>query len=1006
MAAGLPMTVPAAPIAPPASVEQDMLQTGDVRVEEPPSAGSAQDAQDALTEEQKAAIFSLLDLREHNPATESAPMDGIEWPCQIHHSLSLIEAADEIENAAHGDHEMPDVVQIRITGGEQQPRDNNLSAATHVKVQVMETKHRPVRAMKKKYRKKKYRPVRVAETKYQQVQVTETKYKPDSLLKDVRGLLLTGLLEGFRVAYKKNGVEMAGRIDGQGYSCGCSQCGYSNIMNACEFELHAGQSTNNQNDHIFLETGISLYKLIQTLKYKRLDLLGDLIEEQAGLPPNLVEYEKWKASFQADVENNDLGDASSDPCLTQRSQEYPAGVTTHITRGTILTRSLKKSTSNRIPNLDWSAFTRPRWQYKRANTETSARTLSINPEKGTSGLSTGSIMKSGTEEIPSKNTMGVLREVIKLNVAGSAAVISRRPRWQYKRASIETSAPTLSINPEKGTSGLSTCTTVKSDTEETLSENTTGLLSSEVRKLIFDETAAALSTALSSPVSVAQAPPPDHRMESKSKESRTPKVRDNTLHPLVFKEGGLPELTLLTYKLKHGEALKQGYKRGSGIVCDCCNEEFTPSQFEDHAGMGRRRQPYRNIYTSEGLTLHELALKLQSQNSNGVSSVDFSDIDDPPNIASSGRIKEPSTIGRPIIVPFKRMLQERAVIESCHLCGDADTTVGKISDDMIIFCNQCERPCHVKCYNSGLQEKKAPLNVLAEYMKFHFFCCKKCQLLHASLHHVLNNREKIRHKRSNVYWHLLSGMNLKRDVQHYMDQVIGIFKVAFPETATNESDVIQDMVTATDDSGKKDFRGMYCAVLTTKSKLVLSAAILKVRTEEVAELVLAATHHECRKKGYFRLLLRQIEAHLSALNVRLLTAPVDPEMVSIWSKRLGFTILSDEEKEALLERQPLVMFQDLTLMQISLATKQPELVVSTNQVTVTEPTLMQKSLATKPELVVSTNQVTVTEPTLMQKSLATKPELVVSTNQVTFTEPSAQFSQHIPSDGWVEAQPL
>lgn len=48
---------------------------------------------------------------------------------------------------------------------------------------------------------------------------------------------------------------------------------------------------------------------------------------------------------------------------------------------------------------------------------------------------------------------------------------------------------------------------------------------------------------------------------------------------------------------------------------------------------------YRNIYTSEGLTLHELALKLQvSLNSNGVSSIDFSDIDDPHNIATSGKM--------------------------------------------------------------------------------------------------------------------------------------------------------------------------------------------------------------------------------------------------------------------------------------------------------------------------------------------------------------------------------
>jgi hypothetical protein len=48
-------------------------------------------------------------------------------------------------------------------------------------------------------------------------------------------------------------------------------------------------------------------------------------------------------------------------------------------------------------------------------------------------------------------------------------------------------------------------------------------------------------------------------------------------------------------------------------------------------------------------------------------------------------------------------------------------------------------------------------------------------------------------------------------------------------------------------------------------------------------------------QGYFRLLLKSIEANLRACNVSLLTAPVDPEMAQIWSEKLGFTILSAEE---------------------------------------------------------------------------------------------------------------
>lgn len=108
-------------------------------------------------------------------------MHGVEGP-----------AAEEIDNVAGDDQAMPDAKEIRNAAGEQ-PRDSCLSTTTPVKARV-----------------------------------TETKYQPESFLEDVRGLLSTGLLEGFRVTYKKNEVEMTGRINGQGYSCDCSECGYSN----------------------------------------------------------------------------------------------------------------------------------------------------------------------------------------------------------------------------------------------------------------------------------------------------------------------------------------------------------------------------------------------------------------------------------------------------------------------------------------------------------------------------------------------------------------------------------------------------------------------------------------------------------------------------------------------------------------------------------------------------------------------------------------------------------
>jgi hypothetical protein len=54
---------------------------------------------------------------------------------------------------------------------------------------------------------------------------------------------------------------------------------------------------------------------------------------------------------------------------------------------------------------------------------------------------------------------------------------------------------------------------------------------------------------------------------------------------------------------------------------------------------------------------------------------------------------------------------------------------------------------------------------------------------------------------------------MRSDVQH---QVIEIFKDAFAETAPQDIDDIRNMVNSKDTTGEKDFRGIYCAVLTTR----------------------------------------------------------------------------------------------------------------------------------------------------------------------------------------------
>ncbi|CAD6203127.1 unnamed protein product [Miscanthus lutarioriparius] len=384
----------------------------------------------------------------------------------------------------------------------------------------------------------------------------------------------------------------------------------------------------------------------------------------------------------------------------------------------------------------------------------------------------------------------------------------RRSGGQFRQGGTETSTPTFSGSPGKGVSGLSTGTSEKKGIEET--RNISVCLHDfgwEIPNRIL------LLLMISDRIRKIVSADHDNQQSGKA-------AGDNAMWSSVSTKDASRSYKLI------------------GVV-----EEFTPSHFEEHAGMGRRQQPYHNIYTSEGLSLHNLALQLQDRlNSNGFDNASVSSFSDYPNLTSSGCGRQPSTTSGPI-VPLKRTLQERVVeTESCYFCGYGHTMIGNIDPDTIIFCNQYERPCHVKCYNNRVVKKKNT-GVFASC------AAKNVNRFRARLLEGLENCEEItflRRIRSKICWRLLSGMDASRDVKLYMPQAIDIFKAAFVESTDEHIDIFSDMVNGKNGDQEKDFQGMYCALLTA-SKHVVSAAILKVLMEQIAELVLIAIRGECRK---------------------------------------------------------------------------------------------------------------------------------------------------------------
>ncbi|KGN47360.1 uncharacterized protein LOC101211282 isoform X1 [Cucumis sativus] len=126
------------------------------------------------------------------------------------------------------------------------------------------------------------------------------KEAPNSFPSNVRSLISTGMLDGVPVKYVSvTREELRGIIKGSGYLCGCQSCNFSKMLNAYEFERHAGCKTKHPNNHIYFENGKTIYQIVQELRSTPESLLFDTIQTIFGAPINQKSFRIWKESFQA-----------------------------------------------------------------------------------------------------------------------------------------------------------------------------------------------------------------------------------------------------------------------------------------------------------------------------------------------------------------------------------------------------------------------------------------------------------------------------------------------------------------------------------------------------------------------------------------------------------------------------------------------------------------------------------------------------------------------------------
>ncbi|KAK4772947.1 hypothetical protein SAY87_027966 [Trapa incisa] len=430
-------------------------------------------------------------------------------------------------------------------------------------------------------------------------------------------------------------------------------------------------------------------------------------------------------------------------------------------------------------------------------------------------------------------------------------------------------------------------------------------------------------------------------------------VKDQRLHKLVFEKGGLPDGTEVAY-YSRGQKLLEGYKQGLGIFCRCCNCEVSPSQFEAHAGCASRKKPYSNIYTSNGVSLHELAISLSKGHKYSAKDNDnlctiYADggnlvlCDGCPRAfhsecASLGNVpcgdwychycqsmfqrekfvnENALAAGRVLGVDPIEDISRRCIrivgnvgaeISGCVLCGCYDFSRSGFGPRTIIICDQCEQEFHIGC----LRDRK--MANLKELPKGKWFCSGPCNLIHSTLQNLLtcgaerledSLLDVIRNKHEekgldmaddlNVSWRLLNGMFASPESRRLLSEAVAIFHESFDPIVDWMSgrDLIPSMVYGRSTRGQ-EYGGMYCAVLIVNSNVV-SAGILRVFGQEFAELPLVATNKENHNKGYFQLLFSCIEKLLAFLNVKSLMLPAAMEAESIWTHRFGFERMDAEE---------------------------------------------------------------------------------------------------------------
>ncbi|XP_024520610.1 uncharacterized protein LOC112342677 isoform X1 [Selaginella moellendorffii] len=366
----------------------------------------------------------------------------------------------------------------------------------------------------------------------------------------------------------------------------------------------------------------------------------------------------------------------------------------------------------------------------------------------------------------------------------------------------------------------------------------------------------------------------------------------------------LSEGAAVSYVNKDSNQVASGVISRDGILCKCCNEVFSMTSFQVHAGDEVHRtaalltlEDGRSVLECQKQALKKIEQAKCDEPANGQLTVDESD-------ECCGLCGEggqliccdhcPATFHLHCIL-LKSLPEGDWFCPRCRcpVCG-----AGQFDGREVLYCTQCERNYHVECLNDGGASFASSR-----------FCSQTCRKIFCGLRELVGKTSPMD---GGFSWTLLRSADLDEDadmetVTAHCSKIalaLSVMRECFSPMIDPRSkiDIIAHILkNRSADVKRLDFRGFYTILLENNKDELISVAAVRVHGTSIAEMPLIGTRLQYRRQGMCRRLLEVIEQVLRSLDVHTLVLPAVPELLDTWIGAFGFQKVSPFQSVRLLE---------------------------------------------------------------------------------------------------------